>query len=96
MCGPLAGLVTVFGRVERTGASAAGDRARWGVPVSAVVAAMIASVVLSAIAFALIAVGGLSTGRGWWGVPMVPVVLLAVAVALTRVEADRDRVAVTA
>jgi hypothetical protein len=43
-----------------------------------------------------LAVGGLSTGRGWWGVRMVPVVLLAVAVALTRVEADRDQVAVTA
>ena len=44
---------------------------------------------LSAVAFALIAVGGLSTGRGWWGIPVVPVVLLAAAALLTEVRGGR-------
>jgi hypothetical protein len=52
-----------------------------------VVVAMVGSTLLSAAAFGLIAVGGLSTGRGRLGIPVVPVVLLGIAVALTTVAA---------
>lgn len=100
MCGPLAALIAVFGRAERgdrvvrsgrTATASAGGRP--ALPATVVAGAMLASVVLSAVAFALIAVGGLSTGRGWWGVPVAPVVALAGALALTRVDADRADVA---
>ena len=86
LCGPLAALVSVFGRFERGGAPA--GPARPTRPDAVVTVAMLAGVVLSALAFALVATGGLSTGRGWWGVPMVPVALLVGAAALTRVGAD--------
>jgi peptidoglycan/LPS O-acetylase OafA/YrhL len=92
LCGPLAMLVAVFGRVERGGATsvlpvrlARVSRAPDAIAPGLVTAAMLAATVSSAIAFALIAVGGLSTGRGWWGVPVVPVLLLAAAVGLTSV-----------
>ena len=93
MAAPLAVLVTVFGRFERGGATSIHRRttpaARRAVPSAVVTAAMVVSVVLSAGAFALIAVGGLSTGRGWWGIPVVPVVLLAAAALLTEVRGGR-------
>lgn len=93
---PLAALVVVIGRVERRGAtsvitwptersSAVSARPAPQVPAGVVAVAMVASTLASAAAFGLIAVGGLSTGGAGLGVPVVPVALLALAVALTTV-----------
>jgi hypothetical protein len=99
MAGPLLALVAVFGRVERGSrrrilpAIRIGSRSR---PDPVVTAAMVGATVLSAVAFALIAVGGLSTGRGWFGVPVLPVALLGAAVVLTSVAAPTEPPAVGA
>jgi len=94
LCGPLAGLVAVFGRVECGGATAVvapwqrrSSMTRSAAADHMVVVAMVGSTLLGAAAFGLIAVGGLSTGQGRLGIPIVPVVLLAAAVALTTVAA---------
>lgn len=100
MAVPLAALVAVIGRVERSGATSVitwpGARppvepapGELQVPAGIVAAAMVAATLASAAAFGLIAVGGLSTGGAGLGIPVVPVGLLALAVALTTVARPR-------
>jgi peptidoglycan/LPS O-acetylase OafA/YrhL len=88
------------GRVRRSSpprSDRASDRASGRVTSAPlVVAAMLGATILSAAAFALIATGGLSTGHGWLGIPVVPVALLGAAVALTGVAAPTGRPAVAA